>query len=112
MAQLLTGALAQVDQARDQLRAGHPELAAGLGGRGGAGTRGQRSGRRALLHAEVEVDALGGARLRELGGLQLVDVAREEVVRRALVDEEREGRAAVRVDQLDRVVRLARLHRA
>ena len=27
MAQLLTGALAQVDQARDQLRAGHPELA-------------------------------------------------------------------------------------
>ena len=64
------------------------------------------------MHAEVEVDALGGARLRELGGLQLVDVAREEVVRRALVDEEREGRAAVRVDQLDRVVRLARLHRA
>ena len=52
MAQLLTGALAQVDQARDQLRAGHPELAAGLGGRGGAGG----SGEAPVMLGRVDID--------------------------------------------------------
>ncbi len=43
---------------------------------------------RTFLHAEVERDALGGARLGEPGGLQLVDIAGEEVVRGPLVDEQ------------------------
>jgi hypothetical protein len=43
---------------------------------------------RTFLHAEVERDALGGTRLCEPGGLQLVDISREEVVRRPLVDEQ------------------------
>ena len=39
----------------------------------------------AFLHAEVEGDALGGASLGQPRRLQLVDVPREEVVRRPCV---------------------------
>ena len=44
--------------------------------------------------------------------LQLVDIAGEEIVRRALIDEELEGRAGVRLGEERGIVRLAGAHGA
>mmetsp|Transcript_12593 Transcript_12593/g.32994 ORF Transcript_12593/g.32994 Transcript_12593/m.32994 type:complete len:258 (-) Transcript_12593:97-870(-) len=66
----------------------------------------------ALLHPHIERKPLGCARRLERLRLQLVHVAHQKVIRRALVDEDGERRAVVRVDQLDGVVRLARVRRA